>query len=148
MIKAQSVPASAPIRHGLRAMGPADLPIVCGRLGEPHVTRWWPDPERALRSIARHLGGPAVERFILTIDSRDAGYLVYDPHHGPPTGAHAQTSIHPDRDPPSGARGIDLFIGGASFIGRGHGPRLMRRILDHLFEGAMRCENHKPMISP
>jgi aminoglycoside 6'-N-acetyltransferase len=139
MIKAQSAPASAPIRYGLRAMGPTDLPIVRGWLGEAHVTRWWPDPERGLRSIGRHLGEPGIECFIRTIDCRDAGYLqVYDPHHGPKTGVHAQTSIHPAGDQPRGARGIDPFIGEARFIG-GHRPRLMRRILDRLFEGEMRC---------
>src|SRR5262245_58809872 len=129
MIKAQSVPASAPNNCGLRAMGPTDLPIVRAWLGEPHVTRWWPDPQAAWCSIARNLGEPGIECFILTIDGCDAGYLqVYDPHHGPLTAAHGQTCIHPYRDQPRGARGIDLFIGQARFVGRGHGPHLIRRI--------------------
>src|SRR5262249_2996458 len=60
---------------------------------KPHVTRWWPDPERALPAIAGHLGEPTIERFILTIDGRDAGdLLVYGPHHGPTTDARKQVS--------------------------------------------------------
>jgi Acetyltransferase (GNAT) domain len=82
MINAQSGPASAPIRYGLRATAPADVAIVRGWLAEPHVTRWWPNPEHALRSITQHLVEPAIECFILAMDGRDDGYLqVYDPHH-------------------------------------------------------------------
>jgi aminoglycoside 6'-N-acetyltransferase len=140
MINAQSAPASAPIRYGLRATAPADLAIVRGWLAEPHVTRWWPNPEHALRSITQHLVEPAIECFILTMDGCDAGYLqVYDPHHAPPPAADEQASVHPYRDQPRGTRGIDLFIGEARFIGRGHGSRLIRRILDHLFEGGIPC---------
>jgi aminoglycoside 6'-N-acetyltransferase len=132
MINAQSAPASAPIRYGLRAMAPADLAIVRGWL----VTRWWPNPEHALRSITQHLVEPAIECFILTMDGRDAGYLqVYDPHHAPPPAADVQASVHPYRVQPRGTRGIDLFIGEARFIGRGQGSRFIGRILDHLIEG-------------
>jgi hypothetical protein len=99
MIKAQSAPAVVPISYGLRAMGPADLPVVRGWLTQPHVTRWWPNPEVALRLITQHLGEPAIECFILTMDGEDAGYLqVYDPHHSPPPAADEHASVHPYRD--------------------------------------------------
>src|SRR5262245_4225506 len=134
MIQPQSAPAVAPIRYGFRAMRPADLGTVGGWLAEPHVKHWWPDPERALRSIIQHLSEPAIECLILTMGGRDAGYLqVYDPHHTPCPAADDQTIGHPYRDQPRGTRGIDLFIGEARFIGQGHGPRLIRRVLDHLF---------------
>jgi aminoglycoside 6'-N-acetyltransferase len=137
MIKAQSAPAVVPISYGLRAMGPADLPVVRGWLTQPHVTRWWPNPEVALRLIIQHLGEPAIECFILTMDGEDAGYLqVYDPHHSPPPAADEHASVHPYRDQP---RGVDLFIGEARCIGRGHGSRLIRRILEHLFEEGIPC---------
>jgi aminoglycoside 6'-N-acetyltransferase len=140
MIKVQSTPALVPIRYGLRAMGPAGLAVVRGWLTEPHVTRWWPNPDVAVRSIAQHLSEPAIECSILTIDGRDAGYLqVYDPHHAPPPAANEQTRDHPYRDQPRGTRGIDLFIGEARFIGRGHGSCLIRRILEHLFEEGIPC---------
>jgi aminoglycoside 6'-N-acetyltransferase len=137
MIKAQSAPAVVPISYGLRAMGPADLPVVRGWLTQPHVTRWWPNPEVALRLITQHLGEPAIECFILTLDGEDAGYLqVYDPHHSPPPAADEHASVHPYRDQP---RGVDLFIGEARCIGRGHLSRLIRRILEHLFEEGIPC---------
>jgi len=140
MTKAQSAPALVPIRYGLRGMEPSDLAVVRGWLAQPHVQRWWPNPQIGLRSIAQHLSEPAIACFILTIDGRDAGYLqVYDPHHAPPPAADEQTSGHPYRDQPRGTRGIDLFIGEARLIGRGHGSRLIRRILEHLFEEGISC---------
>jgi len=129
MTKAQSAAALVPIKYGWRGMGPSGLAVVRGWLTEPHVARRWPNPQIALRSITQHLSEPAIERFILTIDGRDASYLqVYDPHHAPPPAADEQTSDHPYR----GQRGIDLFIGEARLIGRGHASRLIRRILEHL----------------
>ncbi|HSR82491.1 MAG TPA: GNAT family N-acetyltransferase [Hyphomicrobiaceae bacterium] len=139
MIKAQSAPAEVPISYGLRAMG-ADLAVVRGWFTEPHVTRWWPNPEVALSLITQHLSEPAMECFIPTMGGQDAGYLqVYDPLHLPPPAADEHASGHPYRDQPRGTRGIDLFIGEGRFIGRGHGSRLIRRILGHLFEGGIPC---------
>ena len=134
MTKAQSAAALVPIKYGWRGMGPSGLAVVRGWLTEPHVARRWPNPQIALRSITQHLSEPAIERFILTIDGRDAGYLQgYDPRHAPPPAADEQTSDHPYR----GRRGIDLFIGEARLIIRGHASRLIRRILEHLFEGGI-----------
>jgi aminoglycoside 6'-N-acetyltransferase len=129
-----------PISYGLRATGPADLAAVRGWLSEPHVTRWWPNPEVALRSINQHLSEPAIERFIPTRDGEDAGYLrVYDPHHPPPPAGDEHPRDHPYCDQPRGTRGIDLFIGEGKLIGRGHGSRLIRRILGHLFGEGIPC---------
>jgi len=131
MIQPQSAPAAVPIRHDFRVMTAADLGAV-RRLATPHVTRWRPDPECALRSIRRHLGEPGIACLILTANGRATGYLqVYDPHH-----SDAET---PYRDQPRGARGIDLFIGEASCIGRGHGPRFIDRVRDHLFGAGAPC---------
>jgi len=128
MIQAQSASAVAPIRYGLRAMTAADLDSVRRWLAQPHVARWWPHPECALRSITRHLSEPAIACLILTMNGRGVGYLqVYDPHHAPGRAGDGQTPRHPYQDQPRGTRGIDLFIGEASFIGQGHGPRFIRR---------------------
>ena len=135
MIQPQSAPAAAPIRYDFRVMTAADLGVVRRWLATPHVTRWWPDPECSLRSINRHLSEPDIACLILTMNGRDTGYLqVYDPHH-----SDGGTTGHPYRDQPRGARGIDLFIGEASCIGRGHGPRFIDRVRDHLFGAGAPC---------
>jgi aminoglycoside 6'-N-acetyltransferase len=140
MIQAQSAPAAAPIRYDFRAMTAVDLDAVGRWLATPHVTRWWPDPECALRSISRHLSEPAIACLILTMNGGDTGYLqVYDPHH-----SDGETTRHPYRDQPRGARGIDLFIGEASCIGQGRGPRFIGRVRDHLFEAGASCVMSDP----
>jgi aminoglycoside 6'-N-acetyltransferase len=140
MIQAQSASAVAPIRYGLRAMTAADLDSVRRWLAQPHVARWWPHPECALRSVTRHPSEPTIACLILTMNGRGVGYLqVYDPHHAPGRAGDGQTPRHPYQDRPRGPRGIDLFIGEASFIGQGHGPRFIRRGLDHLFDAGAPC---------
>jgi len=140
MIQAQSAPVAAPIRYDLRAMTPALLEPVRRWLALAHVTRWWP-VECALRAINRHLGEPAIACLILAMNGmngmngRDMGYSqVYDPHR-----ADGDAACHPYREEPRGARGIDLFIGEASHIGQGHGPRFIGRVLDHLFDAGAPC---------
>jgi aminoglycoside 6'-N-acetyltransferase len=135
MIDLESALAVAPIGYDFRAMGPADLTRVGRWLDEPHVAQWWPDGARQLATIALHLEEPAMRCLILTVDGGDVGYLqVYDPHHEPCIAPDGTTISHPYRDQPRGTRGIDLFIGEAKLIGRGHGPRLLARVLRHLFD--------------
>lgn len=131
MIQAQSASAVAPIRYGLRAMTAAVLDSVRRWLAQPHVARWWPHPECALRSITGHLNEPAIECLILTMNGRRVA------HHT--RAGDGQTPRHPYQDQPRGTHGIDLFIGEASFIGQGHGPRFIRHGLDHLFDAGVPC---------
>ena len=139
MNKPQSAPALVLIRYGLRAMGAADLTVVHGWLNEPHVTRGWPNPEGALRTLTRRLSAPGIACCILTIDRRDAGNLqVYDPHHALPPAADEPTSGHPYRHQPRGTGGIDPFMGGARVIGR-CGSRLIRRVIEYLLKAEIPC---------
>ncbi|MGE0152416.1 MAG: GNAT family N-acetyltransferase [Reyranellaceae bacterium] len=108
-----------------RPAGRADLPLLARWLAQPHVERWWPDPEKALAGIADHLDDPAIECFVIVLDGREAGYLqCYDPHAWPE---------HPFADRPRGSRGLDMFIGEPDLVGRGHGSRATRAFVDRLF---------------
>jgi aminoglycoside 6'-N-acetyltransferase len=140
MSHVQSAQAAALVRYRFRAMAVADLGLVRHWLEEPHVTRWWPDPERAAGSIAKHLHEPAMQCFILTVDDMDIGYLqAYDPHHQPCLGPDGTVIEHPYRDQPPGTRGIDLFIGDGNYVGRGHGPRLIGGIVARFFDEGSPC---------
>jgi aminoglycoside 6'-N-acetyltransferase len=140
MSHVQSAQAAAPVGYGSRAMKRADLALVRRWLGEPHVAQWWPDAEKQAQSIAEHLSEPSMCCLILRIDGQDVGYLqVYDPHHEPCIAPDRTKIAHPYRDQPPGARGIDLFIGEATCVGRGHGPRLLARVLRDLFAAGTPC---------
>jgi len=136
----QSAQVAAPVKYGSRAMRSADLALVRRWLEEPHVAQWWPEREKQAQSIAEHLSEPSMRCLILQIDGRDVGYLqVYDPHHEPCTAPDGTKISHPYRDQPPGTRGIDLFIGEATWLGRGHGPRLVARVLRDLFAAGAPC---------
>jgi aminoglycoside 6'-N-acetyltransferase len=140
MTDTPSAPVAAPATYHFRAMTTADLGLVGRWLAEPHVARWWPDGEGQARSIADHLSEPSMRCLILTMGETDVGYLqVYDPHHQPCLAPDGQAIAHPYRDQPHGARGIDLFIGDARFVGRSHGPRLIDCVLRQLFQEGSPC---------
>jgi aminoglycoside 6'-N-acetyltransferase len=140
MSHVQSAQVAAPVGYGYRAMRSADLARVRRWLDQPHVAQWWPDREKQAQSIAEHLSEPSMRCLILRIASRDVGYLqVYDPHHEPCIAPDGAKISHPYRDQPPGTRGIDLFIGEATCLGRGHGPRLLARVLRDLFAAGASC---------
>ena len=108
-----------------------DLELARRWLLQPHVRQWWSDelaetdyPERTLtrwrRAIRREV---PTRRYIIKLDGRPIGqiqsYLVQD---------------YPDYETEVGALGeralsIDLFIGEAELVGKGHGPALIRAFL-------------------
>jgi aminoglycoside 6'-N-acetyltransferase len=140
MSHVQSAQAAAPVRYGSRAMRSADLALVRRWFDGPHVAQWWPDGEKQAQSIAEHLSEPSMCCLILRVDARDVGYLqVYDPHHEPCIAPDGTRISHPYRDQQPGTRGIDLFIGEAKLIGRGHGPRLVAHVLEKLFAAGAPC---------
>lgn len=108
-----------------RPIGRADPPTLARWLAQPHVERWWPDPARALASIAGHLDDAAIDCFVMVLDGREAGYLQsYSPH---------AWADHPFFDRPRGSRGLDMFIGEPALVGRGYGSRATRAFADRLF---------------
>jgi len=114
----------ASITYSFEPIGPADLPLLKQWLEEPHVAEWWPDPDRALATIARHMTDPTVDAFIVKADGRPIGYLQnYD------LGAEPD---HPFGDHPPGSRGIDQFIGEPDMVGRGHGSAMIRAFVEAL----------------
>src|SRR5262245_24484456 len=140
MTQIQRAVTEAPNRYAFRPMKPADQDLVRRWLDAPHVACWWPDAERQARSVAAHMIEPSMRCLILTVDGQDVGYLqVYDPHHAPCMAPDGREIEHPYRDQPPGTRGIDLFIGEAGMIGRGHGPRLVACVVRSLFDEGVPC---------
>lgn len=100
-----------------------DLPLVRHWLGEPHVVRWWGEPDQQFDLVKGDLDEPAMDQFIVTRDARPFGYLqCYDP-------ASWDNYLGPQ---PAGTRGIDQFIGEADMLDCGHGSLFIRSFVDRL----------------
>jgi aminoglycoside 6'-N-acetyltransferase len=117
-------------RYAFRAMTADDLPMIKGWLAEPHVREWWGDPAEQYALVSSDLDEPAMDQYIVSADGRDFGYLqCYD--------LTAWNSGFGEQ--PKGTRGIDLFIGEAGMIERGHGSAMIRAFVDErLRSGAPR----------
>jgi aminoglycoside 6'-N-acetyltransferase len=114
-----------------RPLSESDLGRVSGWLTEPHVARWWGDAAEAIAEIRVAMAEPSTRPFVILMDGRPVGYIQsYD--------MHAEDD-HPYRDQPPGTVGIDLSIGEAALVGKGHGPRIVDAFVRRLFaEGAPR----------
>ena len=105
-----------------RPLRRADLPLLGRWLAEPHVARWWPQPDPSAEALADHYG-PA-------IDGSDPALLFLAAQDGEPFG-FCETYRHAD-DPAwdrtiglPNVAGIDYLIGEAARCGRGLGTRLV-----------------------
>jgi aminoglycoside 6'-N-acetyltransferase len=111
-------------KYSFRPMTEADLPTVHNWLEQPHVTQWWGDPKEQFALVRGDLDDPAMEQFIVEFSERPFAYLqCYDPTAWPNNGLGVQ---------PTGARGIDQFIGEPDMVDRGHGTALIRSFLERL----------------
>jgi len=89
--------------YAFRPMTADDLPTVWRWLAKPHVAEWWGDPAEQFKLVSEDLTHPAMDQYIVEYDRRPFAYLqCYDPSAWPNHGFGQR---------PSGARGIDQFIG-------------------------------------
>lgn len=110
-------------RYCIRAVTPADLPLLHEWRGREHVRRWWGDPskepeEEKLREgrVGMWIAENAGTAFAFLQDYRVSDW---SPHHFDGL--------------PEGARGLDLYIGEESHIGQGHGAAVLTQHAAALF---------------
>lgn len=107
----------------IRAATPADLPRLAHWRALPHVRRWWGDPE--IEAEAEKLADPRVRASIVEQAGRPFAFLQdYRVSDWPP---------HPFDHLPTGAYGLDLYIGESNMLSQGHGPALLRQHVEYLF---------------
>jgi aminoglycoside 6'-N-acetyltransferase len=107
-----------------RPMTAADLATVRRWLAQPHVAQWWGDPDEQFALVSGDLDHASMDQFIVAFDKHPFAYLqCYDPAAWPQHGFGAL---------PSGARGIDQFIGAADMVDRGHGSALICAFVEDL----------------
>jgi aminoglycoside 6'-N-acetyltransferase len=117
--------------YTFRELTRRDLPMVKRWLEQPHWREWWDEPDGQIAQIEEHIDSISVEPFIIEMDGKPIGYLqTYDPH---------LEDDHPYADQPFGTLGIDLSIGEAALINKGHGSRALDAFADLMFfEGVPR----------
>lgn len=113
--------------YDFRALSPDDLPMIERWLSVPHATEWWGDDVLAsMAEIVEAAESVETEPLIVELDGMPIAYLqVYDPH---------MQDEHPYQDQPHGTLGLDLTIGDAALLGKGHGSGIVRQISEQLFE--------------
>jgi aminoglycoside 6'-N-acetyltransferase len=114
-------------QYAFRVMTADDLPMIRCWLLEPHVREWWGDPAEQYALVSGDLDEPAMDQYIVSADGQPFAYLQCYELTAWNSGFGAQ---------PAGARGIDLFIGEADMIGRGHGSALIRAFVDERLKGS------------
>lgn len=111
------------VEYLIRPLTIDDLPLAAGWRAQPHVRRWWGEPD--VEGEAEKLNDPHIDLWIVEAAGRPFA-LIQD------YAIHAWPD-HPFAYLPEGSRGLDLFIGEADMIGAGHGARLLRQHVDALF---------------
>lgn len=113
--------------YDFRELTEADFPLLAKWLAAPHVAEWWDDgAEASLAQIREAMESVDTEPLIVELDGKPIAYLQsYDPH---------LEDGHPYQDQPFGTLGLDISIGPAELLGKGHGSAIIRQFADMLFE--------------
>ncbi len=112
--------------YAFRRTEMADLPLLRAWQQAPHVRAWWDADEPY---AAADLADDWVSRWIVSHAGEPFAFMQDYRVHGWPD--------HPFAHLPSGARGIDQYIGLAEMLGQGHGPAFIGLRMKALFaEGA------------
>lgn len=109
---------------GVRPLTRADLPLLAGWLGQPHVHRWWQhDPDDVEADFGTTLDGDRpTELYVIELDHHPIGMIQRYRIADYPEWRAALTMI----DVPDEALGIDYLIGEAGFTNRGVGTALIQ----------------------
>lgn len=120
-----------PHDYDFRAVTKKDAALLKRWIASPHWQRWWGDPEAGLAEILDNLDSDSVEPMIAELNGKPVAYLqTYDPH---------MEDGHPYQDQPFGTIGIDISVGEASDLNKGHGSAILMALAELLFdEGALR----------
>jgi aminoglycoside 6'-N-acetyltransferase len=105
------------LRHG-------DLPLLAGWLQQPHVARWFHPADDWLDEMLEELGSEWLEHWIAELDGVPLGFIQrYDAALAPSGPWSAQAP---------GTWGLDLFVGDADMLGRGHGVAMLQAFIDQV----------------
>ncbi len=108
----------------IRQVTEGDLPLLASWRYQDHVRRWWGQPD--IEPEAERLRETRVAMWVGLAGGRPLAFIQdyavadWSPHHF-------------DYLPP-GSRGMDLYVGEVNALGQGHGAKIVRQHVDHLFK--------------
>lgn len=116
----------------LRPMQEGDLPMLHTWLNREHIVHWWGGERPSLDEVKacylpRALAEEGVTPYVALLDGVPFAYVQSYVAMGSGGGWWED-----ETDP--GVRGIDQSIADAGLLGQGLGTRLVRAVLDHLFD--------------
>lgn len=107
--------------------------LVAQWLRQPHVSRWWGDPEDQLAAVLeRPLGGGDA---LIAVDGAPVGYVRWQ------VVLRRELEAAGITDVPDGSIDIDIAIGDERFVGHGVGPAALAQVV-----ARVRCAGPPPMI--
>lgn len=115
-------------RYDFRPVEDDDMHMLRDWLARPHVAEWWDDDDDDPLDEDIPEGGD-IRKWVVSLEGEPIAYLQdYRVH---------AWADHPFSFLDPGARGIDMYIGPADFIGCGHGSAMVRQhALKLIDEGA------------
>ncbi|MGB8817861.1 MAG: GNAT family N-acetyltransferase [Rhizobiaceae bacterium] len=109
-----------------RAVTKKDAALLGRWIALPHWQEWWGEPAQELADIFSSLDSEAVEPMIVELGGKPFAYAqTYDPH---------LEADHPYQDQPFGTIGVDISIGEAANLNKGHGSAILKALAELLFE--------------
>ena len=113
----------------IRPVSEADLPLLTRWRHQPHVRRWWGEPD--VEDEAEKLTDTRIAMWVVQLEDRPLGFIQdYDVHGWTP---------HPFDYLPAPSRGMDVYIGEHDLMGSGHGTAFIRQHVATLFAQGIRA---------
>jgi aminoglycoside 6'-N-acetyltransferase len=127
----ENTPENTMSDYAFRSVTAKDAALLRRWAVQPHWTQWWGEAEGAVAEILEAVDADSTEPMIALLGNRPIAYVqTYDPH---------MEDDHPYQDQPFGTLGLDISIGDAADLGRGHGSAIIAALAALLFaEGAPR----------
>ncbi len=119
---------------GFRPLAEADLPLVHRWQHQPHVRRWWGDPEPTFEAMAeeyrpRIQGTDPVRMVLILVGGEPVGWIAW-------YRVAEVDDYAAGHDVPPGTVALDLAIGDPALVGGGLGRRVIRDFVDQVFAAA------------